>query len=92
MSASMVFIGSRDQGSSVCDLAGRDWPTLICFDRNNGGSPPIQGNEFKLVGFPIPVNMDDGAHVAREQTFLWKSGRENRAVMFVHHHSFCSVG
>src|SRR5206468_10330916 len=73
--------------SDVRDVTFRDGTDLCSNQRRDGHGFPRERHEFDLVTRTALVNVDDGADVARLQSFVRNVFRQHDAIVFANHKS-----
>ena len=67
------------------NLAAGGWTNLAGFDCADGGGMSVERHEFDFEGFPIGINMDDGADIARFEAVRRHGLGEDHSVVFFDH-------
>lgn len=76
------------QLACVSDFAFVGWTDMRRLNRDHRCRVAIQRSKFHLVGVAIAIDMHNGPHIARLQTFGSDVGRQNNAGMFFDHVAF----
>src|ERR1039458_492378 len=73
------------QGAGVGDFIMGDRTHLGGFDRHHGCGVAVQGDELHLVGQPIFIKVNHGAHVTRLQPLIGNRRGQNHTIMLFNH-------
>ncbi len=69
----------------MCEVLGGDGPDLFGGDGRDGGSGPVEGDEFHFVHPTLGMNVDHRPDVAGSKAFIGEVGRQDHAVVFLDH-------
>ena len=71
------------------NLAAGGWTNLAGFDCADGGGMSVERHELDFEGFPIGINMDDGADIARLEAVRRQGLGGDHSVVFFDHRPQC---